>query len=168
MHRWMEIENASMGELFIALSYLLKCTNLQIKNCLEWYQPINQTFTGSIRWDPAIWSIKRIESWWGIQTLHPEMLQWPGEIAVLHTIWHLYTFIMSYHFFRVGTLFLPDLMFISTIFGVISYLPDFIFQQHHRCVFCWIDRPGAVCGDGIPPSRPGPITSMWNGGWIQG
>lgn len=54
------------------------------------------------------------------------------------TTTYLYiTFIMSYHFFRVGTLFLPDLMFISTIFGVISYLPDFIFQQHHRCVFCF-------------------------------
>lgn len=76
--------------------------------------------------------------------------------------------IISLGWGHVGTLFLPDLIFISTIFGVISYLPDFIFQQHHRCVFCWIDRPGAVCGDGIPPSRPGPITSMWNGGWIQG
>ena len=154
MHQW---------ELFIALNYLLKCTNLQILNCLEWYQPINQTYTGSDRWDPAIWSIKRIKSWWGIQTLHPEMLQWPGD----STTTYLYiTFIMSYHFFRAGTLFLPDLIFISTL--VSYHIYQISFSNSITAVFFVLDRPGAVCGDGIPPSRPGPITSMWNGGWIQG
>lgn len=87
------------------------------------------------------------------------------------TTTYLYiTFIMSYHFFRVGTC--GDTF--STRFddhiyqiGVISYLPDFIFPTASPLFFV-LDRPGAVCGDGIPPSRPGPITPMWNGGWIQG
>lgn len=134
MHRWMEIENASRGELFIALNYLLKCTNLQILNCLEWYQPINQTYTGSIRWDPAIWSIKRIESWWGIQTLHPEMLQWPVEIAQLHIcISHLSCHIISLGWGHVGTLFLPDLMIISTRLVSYHIYQISFFRQHHRC-----------------------------------
>ena len=84
------------------------------------------------------------------------------------TTTYLYiTFIMSYHFFRVGTLFLPDLMFIST--RLVSYhIYQISFSNSITAVFFVLDRPGAVCGDGIPPSRPGPITSMWNGGWIQG